>query len=302
VNKLFNKLSTKPIWYIERELIYKYDLCKTEKKLNQLKPINRGGEGKNVLTCITIERDYEIALWTIYSWLNLVDDFKVTLFFDGEIPKKCLNTAKTILPLIEITTVDEFLKKEKLPSFIPETFLKNSPCGRKFAIINIFQNKYPLIYTDHDILVYNYPSEIINNLSTNRCSITIEEDIVYDDVIIEYADNRKLKYTPGFNSGLIGMPQNTLDEKLASELLKFWNSKQTINWFTEQTIHNILLKSANATILPQCKYIISKDRMFYHEKDISYEEIVLRHFVNPVRHVMKLSGIPELLKHKIFVN
>ena len=63
-----------------RELIYKYDLCKTEKKLNQLVPINRGGEGENVLTCITIERDYEIALWTIYSWLNLVDDFRVVLF------------------------------------------------------------------------------------------------------------------------------------------------------------------------------------------------------------------------------
>ena len=224
----------------------------------------------------------------------------MVLFFDGKIPKKCINTARTILPLIEITTVDDFFKKEKIPTHIPENFIKKSPCGRKLTIITILQKKHPLIYTDHDILVYNYPHEIINNLSTNCCSITIEEDIVYDNTIIEYANQRELKYTPGFNSGLLGIPQKTLDGNLQGELLQYWNSKQTINWFTEQTIHNILLTSANAQILPQDRFVISKDRMFYHEKDISYDKIALRHFVNPVRHVMKIKGIPEFLKRKIF--
>ena len=119
---------------------------------------------------------------------------------------------------------------------------------------------------------------------------------MYDNAILEFANKIQLQHTPGFNSGVIGLPKGILDDEITKDLLNYWDNNPTINWFTEQTIHNILFTFENASHLPKDKYVISKKRMFYFENDIDYENIHLRHFVNPVRHLMKIKGIPEFLE------
>ena len=56
------------------------------------------------------------------------------------------------------------------------------------------------------------------------------------------------------------------------------------------------MKQSGAKPLPRKRYVVSTQRQFYFEEDVDYDQMSLRHFVTPVRHLMYSKGMPKLWK------
>jgi hypothetical protein len=57
-----------------------------------------------------------------------------------------------------------------------------------------------------------------------------------------------------------------------------------------------LLAKVPSQVLPNSSYVVSTQRQFDHVANVKYEQITLRHFVGPVKHLMYLRGMPHLIE------
>jgi hypothetical protein len=218
------------------------------------------------------------------------------LAIDGEVSDIDTASARRIFPGLEIYPVQPYIAQlsESWPVLTP--FLHNHPLGRKLGLILARSQQNTILYSDHDVLAFNPPVELIELAGKGTpFYLTEEYEGTSDPSILDRARALCFSSNSRFNSGLLFVPQGALSVDLAAQLLQPWRPPMT-TWFTEQTVLNILMRNANAQPLPEKRYVISSRRQFYFQKDVDYSAIVARHFTGTVRHVMYKTGVPLVLE------
>jgi hypothetical protein len=295
--RIFRKLSTKPVWRWERGRSYSI-----RSRYRQLPPLPVK-EGRLRFVVLTAPETLNDALWTAWSWYRYLrhEDCKLEIAVDGVVSAAHSAAAAQLFPGIAIYPAESACRYvyEREPAL--EIFLHGHPTGRKLALILALSDQGPVLYCDHDVLAFSPPHELLRSIKRNvACYFPEEVDGTRDSSIVERAMSLGLDYIPGFNSGFLYIPGGALPIKKAAELLSTWRPPSN-SWFTEQTVLSVMLQDVNAEALPASRYVISVCRQFYWERDVDYKTIAARHFTGPVRHVMYLYGIPEILRQsKLF--
>jgi hypothetical protein len=289
---MVRRLLTKPIWWWERNR--SYAIRKRYQKLPPL-PVRNGRHHYVVLTTPDALND---AVWTAWSWYRYLQprNFDLQLAVDGTLRNSAIAIVQQLFPGISIYEVKPLLAPlcEQWPQLT--TFLHEYPLGRKLGLLLALSQRHSFLFSDHDVLAFNSPVELLSFTEKNMpCYILEERDGNCDPEIVERCKQLQLDYLSKFNSGLLYLPQHSLSIGLAAKLLSSWHPPST-SWFTEQTILSVLLCAAKAKPLPGDRYVVSGRRQFYWQKDVDYRAIAARHFTGTVRHVMYGTGMPVILR------
>jgi len=289
---LFRKLSTRPIWWWERRRSYPI-----RSRFRELPALGVRKGPKRFVVLATPDA-FNDALWTAWSWYRYLRDngFSLDLAVDGAISDADSAAANRLFPGISVYSAQSFCSSvcEREPKL--ETFLYGHPTGRKLALMLALSEQGPVLYSDHDILAFRSPDELLSRIEKDVCSYFLEDtDGTRDPHIVENAKALGLDYIPRFNCGFLYLPQGSLSMRQAAEILSTWRPPGG-SWYAEQTVLSFMLRGVNAQALPPERYVISPRRQFYWEKDVDYATIVARHFTGTVRHVMYRYGMPILLR------
>ena len=292
MKRVVRKLLTKPVWWWERGR--RFPVRSLYRQLPSL-PVEGSGLRFVVLTAPETLGD---ALWAAWSWYRYLrhEDCKLEIAVDGVVSAAQSADAARMFPGLAVYPAESACRYvyEKEPQL--ELFLHGHPTGRKLALILALCEQGPILYSDHDVLAFNPPHELIGLIRKNvACYFREESDGTRDPSIVARAKSLGLDYIPEFNSGFLYIPGDALPMKMASEILATWRPPSH-SWFTEQTVLSVMLHAAHAQPLPASRYVISNCRQFYWERDVDYMTIAARHFTGPVRHVMYGKGMPWILR------
>jgi hypothetical protein len=284
------KIATKPVWWWERRL--SYPIRSQFDRLPQL-AVERGSKRFVVLTTPDTFGD---AMWAAWSWYRFLQGrgFELQLVVDGEADQ--FTGAVRLFPGISVYSAQSLCAYvcEREPRL--ETFILRYPMGRKLALMLALSHQHPVLYSDHDVLAFHPPAELLSCIERGvSCYFMEDVDGTRDPQVLERARVLGLDYIPSFNSGFLYLPEGSLSMTMAAKLLAGWQPPVK-SWFAEQTTLSVMLRGVNAQALPPDRYVISARRQFYWEKDVDYEAIVARHFTGTVRHVMYRYGLPTLLR------
>jgi hypothetical protein len=283
---VLKKLLAKPVWWWERKRKYQI-----RSHYDKLPPIPVEAQvGRFVV--LTTPECFCDALWAAWSWYRFVhDSFELEFVVDGEISKRDEKAAEGIFPGVRVFRAETIVSALRKSHPIFTSFFDQHPLGKKLGVILALQCERPLLFSDHDVLAFNFPSEITVGASGGSpLYITEEERGVFDSEIIQRAQRMGLEHAPNLNSGLLYVPKGRLSIALASKLLADWHPPMR-SWFTEQTVLSVLLHQAGGLPLSRQKYVVSNRRQFYWEQDVDYSTISARHFTGTVRHIMYAKGM-----------
>jgi hypothetical protein len=292
VIRILRKLFTKPVWWWERTRSFPI-----RSRYRQLPPLPvKGGRVRFVV--LTAPETLSDALWAAWSWYRYLRhaDCKLEIAVDGVVSAAQSAAAAQMFPGLAIYPAESACRYvyEREPEL--EIFFHGHPTGRKLALILALSDQGPVLYSDHDVLAFNPPHELLACIRRNvACYFPEEADGTRDPSIVERAISLGLDYIPGFNSGFLYIPHGALPMKKAAEILATWRPPSG-SWFTEQTVLSVLLRDVNAEALPSSRYVVSICRQFYWERDVDYKTIAARHFTGTVRHVMYRYGMPAILE------
>lgn len=100
------------------------------------------------------------------------------------------------------------------------TFLHIHPLGKKLGIILALSEQGSLLFSDHDVLAFNAPTEWLSFAEKDvPCYIMEEREGNCDPAITERAREHGVDYIAKFNSVLLYIPKGSLSIDLAAQLL-----------------------------------------------------------------------------------
>jgi hypothetical protein len=286
------RLLTKPVWWWERQRSYPI-----RSQFNRLPPIPVH-EGLRRFIVLATPKTLSDALWTAWSWYRFLqaEQFELHLAVDGDVSEDEESAVRQLFPGIQTYNVESVIGgiRASLPGF--ETFFCQHPLGKKLGLILAASEESAVLYSDHDVLAFSAPVELLAYADRDvPCYMVEEHEGHLDPVIIEHCKSLGVEYLSRMNSGFLYVPKGALSPALAAQLLTCWRPPAS-SWYSEQAILSALMRTANALPLPEDRYVISTRRQFYWETDVDYKTIAARHFTGTVRHVMYGSGMPTVLR------
>ncbi len=292
MNRILSKLTTKPVWWWERKRGYPI-----RSHFNRLPPLPVKA-GRTRFVVLAMPETLCDAFWAAWSWYRFLrdEDCRLQIAVDGAVSALDRAKACELFPGVSIESTEWACNyvRPRVPGI--QKFFDTHPMGRKLALILALSDLSPLVYSDHDVLAFQRPWEVIAAVRGEIPRYFAEEtDGARDMEIAQRAKQLNLDYLPRFNSGFLYIPQGSLSSRLAAQILTSWGARGEL-WFTEQTVLSVMLQRLGAKALPEGRYVISNRRQFYWEDDVDYSVITARHFTGTVRHVMYKYGLPVILQ------
>lgn len=294
MGNLWQKLLTKPLWHWERML------ASLITSAPNLPPIIINRE-LPPLVILTTKKTFKNALWTAYSLLTYLEGkFSLMLVIDGEQwPEELTKEYERLFPGVTTKTTYQCVKNLPSDSKALRKLANEHPMGRKLATIFTLNQEGAIVFSDDDVLAFRSLEEIIN-WAQNGCqapALYLQEEQTNHDPAVKAAGERLgLKAAQNINVGLLALPKCELSlpklEMLLMEAQKGPSDKK-LSWFPDTSA--LAYQLAGGAGLPTQTYIVNCQRQFFFESDVNYTQIRLRHFVGPVRHLLRLRGIPAFL-------
>ena len=239
------------------------------------------------------------AAYSAWSWCDqLGSSFALRIVVDGRFDNKYASAIQSLIDGLEIVSALDLIDPDLLQSKGLGPLGYKHPMGRKLLLSLSLQRYEDHIYSDNDVLIFNYPESIVsahqrqapayNQESTQPC---------YSDEILHRAADLCLQPCNALNGGLLYFPKNSMNIDLANELA-LAKIDADYSWFDEQTIFSVLMNQASAQPLSKDLYVVNTQRQFWPGKDVDYAAIVSRHFTSPVRHLMYAHGYPVLRRKR----
>lgn len=231
----------------------------------------------NVYT-FSCERDLPEQVASIRSFIRHVgipDTF--TVISDGSYTVSSCDLLRRIHPCVEVIPLKKLLKTD-LPQCV-SNYARVHPMGKKLAALMSIPVNGTTIYTDSDILFFPGGTDLINLANSNTkysfylpdCSVSVDERIIYDE---------QEKLNP-VNGGFIVF-RHELDWSFAIERLA--KLQEIPSYFTEQTIVHLTMHHNQGMPLCSEQYVLNVEDQFIYPDRFAGKNIVLRHYVNDVRH------------------
>lgn len=179
----------------------------------------------------------------------------------------------------------------------------------KLFLLNVVQSQSDCLLLDSDVVFFENPLATDSGLVhafKSKTSVCLEDELEsYDPAVIEYGTRRGVRISTKVNTGLVYVPKTALNSIDWSQYIPS-SSLSKPHIFTEQSSIAASLETIGYSFLPKDKFVVSLRGTGFPRDDYppfcdiedSYETLVCRHFVTPVRHLMWLKAFP-LLKDKL---
>jgi hypothetical protein len=180
--------------------------------------------------------------------------------------------------------VDSCIRVTRARDSLPEQsssrdYLANHPTGKQLALIMSLPRERPALYLDADVLFFPGAfalADLLRNhdapaLYLRDCQMAGDERLLRDSA--EAADP--------VNTGVLFFFQK-LDWSSAIERLQQLDGAP--NFFTNQTMTHLAMHANGARPLDPAKFVLQLDDQFQFADRYANNGIILRHYVNPVRH------------------
>lgn len=176
---------------------------------------------------------------------------------------------------IRVTRAQDFLPEQSSPG----DYFASHPTGKQLALIMSLPRERPALYIDADVLFFPGAvvlADLLRNhdapaLYLRDCQVAGDERLLRDPA--EAADP--------VNAGVLFFFRK-LDWSLAME--RFQQLDGPPNFFTNQTMSQLTMHANGARALDPVKFVLQLDDQFQLADRYANNSIVLRHYVNPVRH------------------
>jgi hypothetical protein len=212
------------------------------------------------------------SIRSFLSYVGIPENF--TVISDGYSDRECQLLA-AIHPCILVIPLDRFTRG--LPQKVYD-YAAINPMGKKLAAILSIPCDRVSIYTDSDIFFFPKARELENLIyATDPDSYYLPDtNPAFDFRIIQESEREN-----PINGGFILLKQKP---NWDFAMKRFFHLQEPPNYFTEQTIMHLTLHQERAKPLPRNQYIMWRDDEFAFRDRYANQEIVLRHYITPVRH------------------
>jgi hypothetical protein len=201
-----------------------------------------------------------------------------TVISDGSHSPGSIELLKEIDPVVSIQPTGE-----NLPPDLPAKFrhyVTTYPMGKQLGLIMSLPRNAPAFYVDSDILFFQGAEDLMQDVGH-----TAAPALYLPDCQDCSADPRVLREPnearEPVNSGLV-LLLRPLDWSLG--IRRFLELEGEPNFFTNQTLVHLVMHANGAQPLDPKRYVLQLDDQFIYSDQYAGPQLVLRHYVNPVRH------------------
>ena len=251
------------------------------------------------LAVLTTPRTANNAAWTLYSLLKHLDTpVAVHLVVDGTLSTQRTAQFSALFPGLTVSTTRDHLARLAVRAPALLRLAETHPMAGKMAAILNLQARGHLLFSDDDVLAFRPMSEVNQAMANQDAkALYLREQAagsVQEEPSIKVGLQKLgLDWVKDINVGLMWLPRGTLELELCERILTVSPEVQT--WFPDTMLLAGLLARKPHQVLPD-SYVVTTQRQFYSERDVDYDQITLRHYVGPVRHLMYKHGMPKLRK------
>ncbi|MEO5719421.1 MAG: hypothetical protein ABIR29_12750 [Chthoniobacterales bacterium] len=201
-----------------------------------------------------------------------------TVISDGSHSAGSIELLERIDPVVSVRQTGEHL-----PPDLPEKFrhyVTTYPMGKQLGLIMSLPRNGPAFYVDSDVLFFQGAEQLLPDVAA-----TTAPALYLPDCQDSSADPRVLR-DPNegkqpVNSGLL-LLLRPLDWSVAIRRLLELDGEP--NFFTNQTLVHLVMHANGALPLDPARYVLQLDDQFIYPDLYAGPHLVLRHYVNPVRH------------------
>jgi hypothetical protein len=201
-----------------------------------------------------------------------------TVITDGSHSARSIDLLKKIDPAVSIRPAGQHL-----PPDLPERFrsyVTAYPMGKQLGLILSLPRDGPALYLDSDVLFFPGAADLAWDFAgeeTPAFYLPDCQDCSADSRVLR-GPNELLQPV---NSGLLVLLR-PLDWSLG--IRRFLELEGEPNFFTNQTIVHLVMHANGAFPLDATRYVLQLDDQFIYTDRYASPRLVLRHYVNPVRH------------------
>jgi len=215
---------------------------------------------------------------SIRSFLRYVGRPKrFTIVSDGTLSDRSIRLLKRLDPIISISGPADWVPKDLPARIYP--YLTSHPTGKQLALIMSLPVEGPTLYLDSDVLFFPGANELMGLAKSREtpayymadCRLSADERLFRG----EAERNRPV------NTGVLFLFQK-LDWALA--IRRFIELEGVPEFFTNQTMTHLTMHANGAMPFNDKKYVLQLDDQFVYPDRYMNCDLVLRHYVNPVRH------------------
>jgi hypothetical protein len=241
------------------------------------------------LVCFSSERDVPEQVASARSFLASAGvPSQLTIVSDGSHSAGSRELLRALHSCIEVVDWDSFLRPD-LPRALLD-YSRMSWRGKKVAALASLEVETPVFYTDSDVLFFASAMELrrLEGETEARYLRDATEGVFLDrSLLVDASEQRE-----GVNSGVICFPRRP-DWSPALRRLTERRWKPTT--FTGQTIVHLTLHQAGARPFDPARYVVATDDQDAREDLYAGADVVLRHYVTPVRHKFwtRLSSLSD---------
>lgn len=199
-----------------------------------------------------------------------------TVVSDGTYTATSIHLLRKIDRSVAVNAASEFLP-DALPAEI-RSYVTTHPTGKQLALIMSLPADRPTLYVDSDVLFFAGAAELrapdfedAPVFYLPDCELSADERLFHSDAE---------KQDP-VNTGVLVLLRK-LDWSLGIDRFRELNSAPT--FFTNQTVTHLTMHANGARALDPQRFVLQLDDQFVYRDSYAAPEIVLRHYVNPVRH------------------
>ncbi len=200
---------------------------------------------------------------------------------DGSHSVRSISLLQKIHPRIRVARAEEFLPRDA-PAAMHD-YLAHHPTGKQLALLMSLPRDQPALYFDSDVLFFPGASALASlppeTLYLSDAQFAGDERLLRDQTE---------KSNP-VNTGVLFLVRS-LDWSLAFD--RFAELKGAPNFFTNQTLTHLVLHANRAQPFDPARFILKLDDQFIFRDLYASPEIVLRHYVNPVRYKFWCARAP----------
>lgn len=199
-----------------------------------------------------------------------------TVVSDGSHSRQSVRLLENVDPSVRVES--SIAPAPNVPPKFRE-YLTTHPTGKQLALIMSLPANGPALYLDSDVLFFESAVDLVNRATEKNLPAFYLADCGFsgDSRLLLDATEEK----EAVNTGVLLLLKE-LDWSLASERFLKLDGEPT--FFTNQTLTHLVMHACGARPFDPAKYVLKLDDQFAYADRYANSSLVLRHYVNPVRH------------------
>jgi len=200
-----------------------------------------------------------------------------TVVSDGTHSERSLERLRRLDPCVRVSPAGDWQPQNIPPA--ATSYLSAHPTGKQLALIMSLPQKEPALYVDSDVLFFP-GAKMLSSLLVQRDAPALylaDCRLSADERLYRSEDEKKNPV----NTGVLFLTRKIDWSKSVGRLLELEGAP---NFFTNQTMTHLAMTAAGAVAFDPKKFVLQLDDQFEFADRYAGPDLVLRHYVNPVRH------------------